>query len=199
MSTSLDDYEEAMEHYSPSFDNFNSKNFDNEKQKCFIVELLAKLHIEHFTNEVLREIKLHLQYTTSFNKTLVYCLDRVLRQNGRYIPLARLCYLNNLSIKEYKLFLKNHAERFVNGLPNLHINSYARYVCNELHLDYKSECLVLAKASALQLTHPSLHPLAIVCAIINFHFPKIKISQLADISFIAAQSIRHVSKATLSV
>lgn len=165
-----------------------------------ILEISSKLHLEnYFTTDIMEEMKRHLSFKVSFNKTLVYCIDKVLRRNDRYIPVQTLCHLNNITLKDYKTFIKNHSQKFVESVPNLSIDAYAQYMCNQLFLTYKQKKTIVQKSNEFHESHPTIHPLAIVCAHILYYFPTFKVNQMSDFAYVSVQSIQKVFKCLRNV
>ena len=160
-----------------------------------VLEIQSKLHLnDYFTYDIMREMKKHLKFTVSFNKTLVYCIDKVLRENDRYIPIQTLCYLNNLTFKDYKTFIKNHSTVFKESLCNLSIEAYAQYMCNHFYFSFPEKKIIVEKSIKFQEEQPTLHPLAIVCGHILVHFNNFKIHQMVEVAYVSAQSIQKVIK-----
>ena len=81
------------------------------KQKTFIQESMHKLFLDnYFTEQLFLELDIKLKHNISFIKTCIFCLDKVLRENDRYIPLEKLCYFvgEGTRLKDYKIFIKLH-------------------------------------------------------------------------------------------
>ena len=137
------------------------------KQTEEILEVQEKLFLNsYFNSEILQEMKTKFRGTNSFSKTLVYCLNKVLRSHDRYIPLSVLCRVNNVMEEEYKHFVRHNNLTKGECLKNLSIQAYVKYMCNQLGLKFKEEKVISKISAKIYESLWSLHPIAIVGSVI---------------------------------
>ena len=152
--------------------------------------MLSKLHLErYYTEDVTRELMLKVRYLNSFPKLLVYSVDKVLKNNDRYIPIRTLCYYANVSVRSYNRFIKLNADIRMERPRPLSPISYMKFVTIQTSLSFRDEKKLLKMYTRLVYTTcHGTHPVAIVCGLLHVHF-SYKIRDLALLGHVSPQTI----------